>query len=58
MIGLKVLPIQVHWAQSICYMGTRTLRDRLSLASVRFRMTVVCNVLAVQDLGVSANRGP
>ena len=28
-IGLQVVPMWVHWAQSICYMGTWTLRDRV-----------------------------
>ena len=27
-MGLKVLPIWVHWAQSIYYLGTWTLRDQ------------------------------
>ena len=26
-IGLKVLPMWIHWAQSIYYLGTWTLRD-------------------------------
>ena len=27
-MGLKVLPIWVHWAQSIYFLGTWTLRDQ------------------------------
>ena len=25
--GHKVLPMEVHWAQTICYLGTWTVRD-------------------------------
>ena len=34
-LGLKVLPKQVHWALSIYYLGTWTLREHVQIVGLK-----------------------
>ena len=51
-IGLKVLPIWIHWAQSIYYLGTWTLRDTHPLTHPHAR-----SIDKAQDLNLPTPTG-